>query len=99
MAYLDDTLNLSDGLYKPFHKPKSEINYIHKESNLSPSIIKLRAWSVESWLSKSIFDENVFIQAAPVNQEALKQVGYKYKLSHNNTDKYTSNNINDIILT
>ena len=31
--YLDVTLNLSDGLYKPFHKPNSEINYIHRKSN------------------------------------------------------------------
>ena len=27
---LDVTLNLSDGSYKPFQKPNSEINYIHK---------------------------------------------------------------------
>ena len=30
--YLDVTLNLSDGSYKPFHKPNSEINYIHRKS-------------------------------------------------------------------
>ena len=29
--YLDVTLNPSDGSYKPFHKPNSEINYIHRE--------------------------------------------------------------------
>ena len=38
--YLDVTLNNSDGSYKPFHKPNSEISYIHRESNHLPNIIK-----------------------------------------------------------
>ena len=32
--YLEVTSNLSDGLYKPFHHTNSEINYIHRESNI-----------------------------------------------------------------
>ena len=38
--YLDVTLNLLNNTYKPFSKPNNEINYIHKESNQPPSIIK-----------------------------------------------------------
>ena len=30
--YLDLTLNLNDGTYRPYHKPNDEIMYIHKES-------------------------------------------------------------------
>ena len=59
--YLDVTSNLSDGLYKTFHKPNSEINY---KSNHPPSIIKQLPLSVESRLSKLSSDKNVFIQAA-----------------------------------
>ena len=45
--YLDVILNLSDGSYKPFHKPNSEINYIHKESSDHPaSIIRQLPFSV-----------------------------------------------------
>ena len=44
---LDVTLNLSDGSYKPFHKPNSEINYIHRESNHPLSIIKQLPLPVE----------------------------------------------------
>ena len=62
--HLDVTLNLADGLYKPFHKPNSEINYIYRESNHPPTIIKQLPLSVE--LSKLSSDENVFIQAASV---------------------------------
>ena len=92
--YLDVTLNLSDGLDKLFHKPNSEINYIHRESNHPPSIIKQSPLSVESRLSKLSSDENVFIQAVSVYQEALKRVGFNHKLRYNNSDKYNSNNNN-----
>ena len=94
--YLDVTLNLSRGSYKPFHKPNSEINYIHKKSNHLPSIIKQLPLSVESHLSKLSSDKNVFIQAASVyHQEALKRAGYNHQLSYNNSDKCNSNNNNN----
>ena len=51
--------------------------------------------SVEPRLSKLSSDENVFIQAASVYQEALKQAGYNYKPNCNNSDKYNSNNKNN----
>ena len=92
--YLDVTLNLSDSSEKPFHKPNSEINYIHRKSNHPPSIIKQLPLSVESRLSKLSSDENVFIQAASVYQEALKRVGFNHKVRYNNSDKYNSNNNN-----
>ena len=92
--YLDVTINLSGDSYKSFHKPNSEINYIHRESNHPPSIIKQLPLSVESRLSKLSSDKNVFIQAASVYQEALKRAGYNHKLSYNNSDKYNSNNNN-----
>ena len=93
--YLDVTLNLSDGSYKPFHKLNSKINYIHRESNHPPTIIKQLPLSVESRLSKLSSDENVFIQAASVYQEALKRVGYNHKLKYKNSDKCNSNNNNN----
>ena len=46
--YLDLTLNLSDGWYKPFHQPNSETNYFHRKSNHPPTIIKQLPLSVES---------------------------------------------------
>ena len=84
--YLDVTLNLSEGSYKPFHKLISEINYIHL-FNHPPNIIKQLLLSVESPLPKLSSDKNVLIQAASVYQEALKQARYNHKLSYNNSDK------------
>ena len=62
--YLDVTLNLSDGSYEPFHKPNSEINYIHRESSHPPSIIKQLPLPVESRLSKLIY---IYIDAVSSN--------------------------------
>ena len=61
LYYLNVTLNLSDGSYKPFHKANSEINYIHRESNHPLSIIKQLLLFVESRLFKLSSDKNVFI--------------------------------------
>ena len=61
---LDVTLNLLDGLHKPFHKPNSDINYIHRKSDHPPSIMKQLPLSVESRLSKLSSDKNVFILTA-----------------------------------
>ena len=45
--YLDVTFNLTDSSYRSFNKPNNEINYIHKQSNHPPSIIKQLPLSVE----------------------------------------------------
>ena len=74
-----------------FHKPNSEINYSKYQVS---SIIKQLPLSVESRISKLSFDENVFIQAASVYQEALKRAGYNHKLSYKNSDKDNSSNNN-----
>ena len=84
MDYLDVTLNLSDGSYKPFYKPNSEINCIDKESNHPPSIITSLHLSVESPLLKLSFAEDVFTEEASLYQEALKRVRRNHKLSYNN---------------
>ena len=34
--YLDVTLNLKDGTFRPYHKPDDQIQYIHTESNHPP---------------------------------------------------------------
>ena len=38
--YLDVTLNLNDGSYKPYRKPNDATTYVHKDSNHPPNITK-----------------------------------------------------------
>ena len=37
--YLDVTLNLNDGSYRPYKKPNEETNYINVNSDQPPSIL------------------------------------------------------------
>ena len=78
-----------------FMNRTSKINYIHRESNYPPSIIKQLPLFIQSRFSKLSSDKNVFIQAAFTYQETLKRDGYNHKPSHNSSDKYNSNNNNN----
>ena len=58
---LDATLNFLNKIYKPFSTSNNEINYIHKESNHPPSIIKQVPFTIESLLSSFSSSEKIFI--------------------------------------
>ena len=49
--YLDITLNLNDGSYRPYRKPNEETNYIHINSDHLQLIIKEIPRSIEKRLS------------------------------------------------
>ena len=53
VGYLDVTFNLTDFSYHPFIKTNNEINYIHKQLNHPPSIIKQLPLSHNSAKDKS----------------------------------------------
>ena len=80
--YLDVTFNLTDSSYRPFNKTNNEINYIHKQPNHPPSIIKQLPLSVERRLSKLSSNEKIFNDSIPTYQEALIKAGYNHKLTY-----------------
>ena len=80
--YLDVTLNLNDGSYRPYHKPNDEITYIHAESNHPPSIIKQLPLSIEKRLSELSSSKEIFDITTPIYQESLRKSGYKHQLSY-----------------
>ena len=81
--YLDVTLNLNDGSYKPSHKPNNEILYINKESNHPPSMTKQLPLSIENCSSNLSSSAKIFNESAGVSQEALNKCGYKHKTKYN----------------
>ena len=95
--YLDVTFNLTDSSYCPFNRTNNEINYIHKQSNYPPSIIKQLPLSVERRLSKLSSNEKIFNDSIPIYQEALIKAGYNHKLTYHNYDqkKITHNSAKD----
>jgi hypothetical protein len=78
--FLDVTLDLNSGEYKPFMKPNNKIQYIDKGSNHPVSILKNIPAAVNKRLSSISSNEAVFNAAAPPYQEALAASGYVHKL-------------------
>ena len=89
--YLDVTFNLTDSSYRPFNKTNNEINYIHKQSNHPPSIIKQLPLSVERRLSKLSSNEKIFNDSIPIYQEVLVKSGYSHKLTYQKNDQNKDN--------
>ena len=84
--YLDVTLNLQDGTYRPYQKPDNEIMYINKQSNHPPAIIKQLPISIESRLRNISSSKEIFEDLVGVYQEALDKSGYDYKLTYGSTN-------------
>ena len=87
MDYLDVTFNLTDSSCRPFNRTNNEINYIHKQLNHPPSIIKQLPLSVKKPLSKLYSDEKIFNDFIPIYQEELIKSGYNNKLTYQKHDQ------------
>ena len=92
--YLEITLNSLDGTYKLNQKPGSTLQYIHKESNHPPYIIKQIIMTIETRLSNHSSNETVFRHAAEDYEKALKKSGYNVKLQYKPTNQNPKNKIN-----
>ena len=75
--------DLKTETYKPYNKPNNTPQYIHKDSNHPPSVLKNIPDGVNKRLSNNSSNEEMFNSASPIFQEALNRSGYKYKLKFN----------------
>ena len=78
--YLDITLDLNTGKYRPFNKPNNKPLYVHHQSNHPPSIIRNIPEAINRRLSNISSDKDSFEAAIPPYQEALRISGYDYQL-------------------
>ena len=58
--YLDVTLNLNDGFFRPYDKPDDIIQFINREFNHRPNLFKHLPASIEKRFSSNSFDEKIF---------------------------------------
>ena len=84
--YLDVTLNLNDGTFRPSHGPSDQMQYIHTESNNPPNIIKHIPATIEACLSNLSSTETIFKESTTHYKNNLWQSGYNKKLSYKPTD-------------
>ena len=78
--YLDLTLNLNDGSFRPCDKQDDIIQYINKEFNHSPNLIKHLPGSIEKRLSNNSFDEKKIQESAIYYEDKLNKTGYLDKV-------------------
>ena len=89
--FLDFTLNLNDGTYKPYMKPNNRPLYVHKESNHPPGILKNIPLATNRRISSISSSEKIFNAAAPDYQEALGASGYDHKLKYEPQNRNNQN--------
>ena len=80
--FLDVTLDLQEKAYKPFKKPGDKTMYIHTESNHPPQTKKAIPKMVEKRLASISSNKDIFDEGKKDYEEALRESGYKEKLSY-----------------
>ena len=73
--FLDITLNLQNGTYRPYKKVNNKLLYIHSSSNHPPQIIKQLPNSISERLSKNSSNQGIFNTAKVEYEDALKKSG------------------------
>ena len=78
--FLDVTLDLGNESYKPYRKPSDNPLYINASSNHPPSILKQLPKNISKRVSGISSSKEIFDQAAPYYNDALKASGYREKI-------------------
>ena len=81
--FLDITLDLKTGTFKPYIKPGDKPIYVHSQSNHPQSIIKNIPEAINKRLSKISSNKTIFDNAAPLYQAELDKNGYQHTLKFN----------------
>ena len=89
--YLDVEFNLKNNSFKPYRKPDNTPLYININSNHPPSVLRHIPQGIGKRLSEVSSNEEVFKQAVPIYEEALKTSGFHEKLSFINSSEGSNN--------
>jgi len=80
--FLDITMDLQTGEYKPYMKPNNRPLHIHKESNHPPSIIKNMPENINQRLSAVTSNETVFKKVPGSPSEKRLHIRIKVSTQH-----------------
>ena len=85
--FLDVTLNLQDGSFKPFSKPNEDIKYVSKFSNHPPLVLQNIPVNINNRLSSISSNKSEFDSEKEIYQKALKDADYDFELHFNEEEK------------
>jgi len=80
--FLDVTLDLHEGVHRPFKKTDNEILYINKNSNHPANVKKVLPGLIQNRLSGLSKNKEIFEESVQDYNNALKKSGYKVKLDY-----------------
>ena len=80
VSFLDLTLNLSTGKYKPYNKPDNKPLYNNVNSNHPPNIKKNLPESISWRINKLSYDKTVFNNSKKLFNNALSNSGFDHKM-------------------
>ena len=80
--FLDLTLDLTNGTYKPYRKPNDEPLYINLSSNHPPTIIRKLPESINRRINKLSSNKNTFYAAAPIYNGARQRSNFNTQLEY-----------------
>ena len=83
-GFLDITLDLHTGSYKPYKKRNDTIIYMHCQSNHPPLIIKNLPKGIEIQLTTNSANADIFQETAKPYNSVLKNNGRKEELKYTN---------------
>ena len=90
--FLDVTFNLSSSSYQPYNKPNDHPVYIHIKSNHPPNISKALPDNISKRINNISSSKELFDNAAPLYNNALRSSGYTQTIAYNDTPAITSAN-------
>ena len=90
--FLDITLDLTDGTYKPYRKPNDEPLYINRLSNHPPAIVKQLPSSINKRINKLSCNKQTFDDSSQLYNDALRQSNFNATLTY---EQFTSNENSD----
>ena len=88
--FLDVTLNLQNGTYRPYNKPNDKLLYIHSSNSCQIQFLKD---------SKNSSNQEIFNTAKVECEDALKKSGYNIDLKYTNNKSEKPKTRNVICLT
>ena len=78
--FLDVTLDLERGIFKPFRKPGDKPLYVNSRSNHPPRVLKNIPIGINKRLCEISSNKEVFLEAIPPYQTELEKCGYDHRL-------------------
>ena len=91
--YLEVTLNLNDGTYRPFDKLNEETTYIHVEYDHPPQIIKKIPRYIEKILTRLSSTKEIFENSKDYYDQRLRQYGYNKKINYTEENNKINQNL------